>query len=138
MILLLSIFYQGVPAFSPPQDDIVAELTEIESKLAEIAPDASEATALTARQEELQKQQATIEKSFLSKPPAPGAREAGIGPALMGSIWVCIGCSVFFLPLGVGTAIYLEEFKPRNKFLRWLSDMLQLNISNLAGVPSIV
>ncbi len=135
---MLSIFYQGLPAFNPPQDDIVAELSEIESKLADVVPDSSEARALTAREEELQKLQATINKSFLSKPPAPGSREAGIGPALMGSIWVCVGCSVFFLPLGVGTAVFLEEFKPRNKFLRWLSDMLQLNISNLAGVPSIV
>lgn len=135
---MLSIFYQGLPAFSPPQDDIVAELSEIESKLVDIAPDASEARELSARQEELQKLQKTIDKSFLTKPPAPGAREAGIGPALLGSIWVCVGCSVFFLPLGVGTAVYLEEFKPRNRFLLWLSDMLQLNISNLAGVPSIV
>ena len=56
----------------------------------------------------------------------------------MGSIWVCVGCAIFFLPLGVATAIYLEEFKPRNKILRWFSGILQLNISNLAGVPSIV
>ena len=135
---MLSIFYKGAPAFSPPQDDVVAELSEIKSKLASIGPDSSDAQELTARQTELQELQETIDKSFLSKPPAPSAREAGIGPALLGSIWVCIGCSVFFLPLGVGTAIFLEEFKPRNKFLRWLSDMLQLNISNLAGVPSIV
>lgn len=135
---MLSIFYQGIPAFNPPQDDIVSELAEIESKLASVTPDSPDAQELTARQSELQEAQETIDKSFLSKPPAPSAREAGIGPALLGSIWVCAGCTAFFLPLGVGTAIFLEEFKPRNKFFRWLSDMLQLNISNLAGVPSIV
>ena len=96
---MLSIFYQGLPAFNPPQDDIVAELSEIENKLADIAPDSSEARELTSREEELQKLQATINKSFLSKPPAPGSREAGIGPALLGSIWVCVGCTVFFLSL---------------------------------------
>ena len=64
--------------------------------------------------------------------------EAGIGPALMGTLWVCVGCGLFALPLGIGTAILLEEFKPVNKFLRWIHTLVQLNITNLAGVPSIV
>ena len=74
---MLSIFYKGAPAFSPPQDDVVAELSEIKSKLASIEPDSSDAQELTARQTELQELQETIDKSFLSKPPAPSAREAG-------------------------------------------------------------
>lgn len=135
---MLSIFYRGVPAFSPPKDDIVAELAEIDTELSSVEPESEEAQELQAKADELQEFKQTIDKSFLTKAPAPSAREAGIGPSLMGSIWVCIGCSVFFLPLGLGTAIFLEEFKPQNRILRWLSDMLQLNINNLAGVPSIV
>jgi phosphate transport system permease protein len=45
---------------------------------------------------------------------------------------------LFCLPLGIGTAVFLEEFKMTNPWLRRLSSLLQLNISNLAGVPSIV
>ena len=42
------------------------------------------------------------------------------------------------LPIGVGTAIFLEEFQPRNRWLRYFHGLVQLNINNLAGVPSIV
>ena len=80
----------------------------------------------------------TSSSHFFTNPPAPEATEAGIGPSLQGSIWVCCGCALFCLPLGIGTAIFLEEFKPTNRWLRRLSSLLQLNISNLAGVPSIV
>ena len=142
LILLLSIFYKGLPAFHPPVEDIVVELQELETRLATLESaqplDLSAIDDLKSRQDELNELQSVVNTTFFSKPPSPSAREAGIGPALMGSIWVCIGCAVFFLPLGVGTAVFLEEFKPRNKFLRWLSGILQLNISNLAGVPSIV
>ena len=53
---------------------------------------------------------------------------------LLGSIWVCAICALIALPLGVGTAIYLEEFAKRTRFTR----IVQTNILNLAGVPSIV
>jgi phosphate transport system permease protein len=59
---------------------------------------------------------------------------AGIRAPLMGSIWVCAVCGLITLPLGVGTAIYLEEFAPRNRVTRFI----ETNIRNLAGVPSIV
>lgn len=142
LILLLSIFYKGLPAFSPPTEDIAAAIVELDAQLdglkaADSVDDAAIAV-LEKQKAELNESQEVIAKSFLTKPPAPGARESGIGPSLMGSIWVCIGCAAFFLPLGVGTAIFLEEFKPQNKVLRWLAGILQLNISNLAGVPSIV
>lgn len=75
---------------------------------------------------------------FLNRPPSPNPDEAGIGPALWGTVWVCTGCALFALPLGVGTAIFLEEFKPRFALLRWFHAIIQLNISNLAGVPSVV
>ena len=75
---------------------------------------------------------------FLTSPPSRHAEQAGIGPALMGSIWICLVCAVVALPLGVGTAIFLEEFRPRNRTVKKLHGFIQLNITNLAGVPSIV
>ncbi len=75
---------------------------------------------------------------FLKETPKSDPAAAGIGPALWGSIWVCLGCALFALPLGVGTAVFLEEFKPTGKFLRFCRGVIQLNITNLAGVPSIV
>ncbi len=75
---------------------------------------------------------------FLSNSPSPYPEEAGIYPALFGTIWVCVVCAVFALPIGVGTAVFLEEFRPTQRFLRWLHGFVQLNISNLAGVPSVV
>lgn len=76
---------------------------------------------------------------FLSgKPSASEPAEAGMGPALWGSIWVCTFCALFALPLGIGTAVFLEEFKPANRYLGFAQSLVQLNITNLAGVPSIV
>ena len=79
-----------------------------------------------------------LNSNFLTAAPGPDPISAGIGPALQGTVWVCTVCAVFCLPLGIGTAIFLEEFQPRNIWLRRLSGLLQLNINNLAGVPSIV
>ncbi len=60
--------------------------------------------------------------------------DAGIFAALIGSLWVLGMTAAFTIPLGVGTAVYLEEFANKNR----LSRLIQLNISNLAGVPSII
>jgi phosphate transport system permease protein len=59
---------------------------------------------------------------------------AGIRGALMGSFYMLLVTVVLALPIGVSAAIYLEEFAPRN---RW-SDLIEVNINNLAAVPSIV
>ena len=59
---------------------------------------------------------------------------AGIGGAVMGSFYTLIVTLLLSFPLGVAAAIYLEEFAPRN---RW-TDMVEININNLAAVPSIV
>jgi phosphate transport system permease protein len=75
---------------------------------------------------------------FLKDVPSRRAEKAGIGPAMWGSIWVCVICALTALPLGVGTAILLEEYKPRRAWARRLHGFVQLNITNLAGVPSIV
>ncbi len=72
---------------------------------------------------------------FLESPPSSNYPErAGIYPALMGTIWLMGLILILTVPLGIGSAIYLEEFAPRNGFTR----IIQLNITNLAGVPSIV
>jgi len=63
---------------------------------------------------------------------------SGMSPAIIGSISICAVCAIAALPLGIGTAIFLEEFKPTNRYLRYLHGFINLNISNLAGVPSIV
>ncbi|TWU23192.1 Phosphate transport system permease protein PstA [Novipirellula galeiformis] len=75
---------------------------------------------------------------FVSSAPSATPSEAGIRPALFGSMWVCGVCALFALPIGVSTAIFLEEFKPRRRVMRWFHSFIQLNISNLAGVPSVV
>lgn len=59
---------------------------------------------------------------------------AGIRPALVGTIWVMGLVSVISFPFGVGAAIYLEEFAKKNRF----TSFIEVNISNLAGVPSVV
>ena len=76
--------------------------------------------------------------TLLSSSPEPDPSEAGLRPAIFGTIWVCVICALLTLPLGIGTAILLEEFKPRSKVAAWLYSIVQLNISNLAGVPSVV
>ena len=76
--------------------------------------------------------------TLLTSSPEPEPTEAGIRPAIYGTIWVCSVCALLTLPLGIGTAILLEEFKPRSRAAAWMYSVVQLNISNLAGVPSVV
>ena len=60
--------------------------------------------------------------------------EAGIGVAIVGSFIMMIVVLCLALPLGIATAIYLEEFAPKNR----VTDVIEVNINNLAAVPSIV
>jgi phosphate transport system permease protein len=71
---------------------------------------------------------------FLTNFPSRFPEQAGILAALWGSIWVVGLTALFSFPLGVGAAIYLEEYAPQNR----LTSFIRLNIANLAGVPSIV
>ena len=71
---------------------------------------------------------------FVNSYPSRKPEEAGIKAALWGTIWLMFMTAIFAVPVGIGSAIYLEEYAPRN----WLSRIIQINISNLAGVPSIV
>lgn len=68
--------------------------------------------------------------SYASRRP----ERAGIFAPLLGTTWVIVTTALFTVPLGVGTAVYLEEFAGQSRFSR----LVQLNIANLAGVPSIV
>ena len=71
---------------------------------------------------------------FLTSFPSRFPEQAGLLAALSGSIWVIGLTALLSFPLGIGAALYLEEYAPQN----WLTSFIQLNISNLAGVPSIV
>lgn len=79
-----------------------------------------------------------LDADFLSAPHSRFPDQAGIGPALWGTVWLCVTCGLLALPMGIGTAVLLEEYQPRHRFLRRLHAIIQLNITNLAGVPSIV
>ncbi len=71
---------------------------------------------------------------FLTRSNSYEAREAGIMAGLLGSLWLVGLTAIMSVPLGVGAAVYLEEYAKPTKLTRFI----QLNISNLAGVPSIV
>ena len=74
--------------------------------------------------------------AFITAPDASDNRPeaAGLGVAILGSFYMMIVVLVLALPIGVAASIYLEEFAPKN---RW-TDLIEVNISNLAAVPSIV
>ena len=71
---------------------------------------------------------------FITAAPSRFAGQAGIKVALFGTLWMMAFTALFSFPIGVGAAIYLGEYAPRH----WLTRLIQLNITNLAGVPSIV
>ncbi len=73
---------------------------------------------------------------FLTSPDASDQRPeaAGLGIALIGSAYMMIMVALICVPVGVASSVYLEEFAPKN---RW-TDLIEVNISNLAAVPSIV
>ena len=71
---------------------------------------------------------------FLNSFPSRKPEDAGIKAALWGTIWMMGFTAAFAVPIGLGAAIYLEEYAPRN----WFTRVIQVNIANLAGVPSII
>ena len=73
-------------------------------------------------------------RSFISGELRSLPGEAGIHQALRGTFWIGVFVVTIGFPLGVGAAIYMEEYAPRNRFTRFID----INIRNLAGVPSIV
>ena len=73
--------------------------------------------------------------SFISKSQSSEPLRAGVRTAIFGSLWVVAITILFSFPIGVGAAIYLEEYAHKERFLNRL---IQTNINNLAGVPSII
>ena len=72
--------------------------------------------------------------AFVQSPLRSDPEEAGIRQALQGTLWLAVITAVVAFPLGIAAAIYLEEYAPRSRF----TSFIDLNIRNLAGVPSVV
>ncbi len=72
--------------------------------------------------------------SFLSSFPSRKPEEAGLLSALVGSIWLIALTAIISFPVGVSAALYLEEYAVKNRF----TELIEINIANLAGVPSII
>jgi len=76
---------------------------------------------------------------FLTSYPSRFPQRAGVLPAIVGTFYVMLLTALFSFPIGVGAAIYLEEYAEKGGFgVAWFSRLIDLNISNLAGVPSII
>ena len=71
---------------------------------------------------------------FLTGYPSRKAEKAGILPALVGSVYLISLAAAMALPVGVGAAVYLEEYGGRSRLAR----LIEVNIANLAGVPSVI
>jgi len=76
-----------------------------------------------------------IDGILLTEPSSSLPERAGAGPAILGTIYMMVLLLVMVVPVGVGTAVYLEEYANRE---RWYNRLLEINIQNLAAVPSIV
>lgn len=72
---------------------------------------------------------------FTNPPSTVDVSNAGFRPALIGSLMLMAGVILFVVPIGVGAAIYLEEYADRTK---WFNRVIELNLQNLAAVPSII
>jgi phosphate transport system permease protein len=77
---------------------------------------------------------AALDWDFLNSFPSRKAEDAGILPALVGSLYLIVMAAVMAIPVGVGAAIYLEEYERRGR----LANVIEVNIANLAGVPSVI
>jgi phosphate transport system permease protein len=76
-----------------------------------------------------------ITPSFFTNGPASSPEDSGIQPAIYGTLWLMFVCAAFIIPVGVATAVYLEEYADRE---RWYNRLIEVNIQNLAAVPSII
>jgi phosphate transport system permease protein len=77
----------------------------------------------------------TLSWHFINNFTSISADKAGIQAALWGTIWLMGVCALFIVPVGIATAVYLEEYADQR---RWWNRLIELNIQNLAAVPSIV
>lgn len=76
-----------------------------------------------------------INWDFLTRPMSSVALNAGVRTAILGTLWVTLLTALFAIPIGVFAAIYLEEYADQRT---WYNKLIQTNINNLAGVPSII
>jgi phosphate transport system permease protein len=76
-----------------------------------------------------------VDAILLTEPPSADPDRAGARPAILATIYIGVLLILFTVPLGVGTAVYLEEYANKE---RWYNRLLEVNIQNLAAVPSIV
>ena len=74
-------------------------------------------------------------ETLLTQPPSSDPEIAGARPAILATLYIGVLLLLFVVPIGVGTAVYLEEYADRT---RWYNRVLEINIQNLAAVPSIV
>lgn len=72
--------------------------------------------------------------SFLTSYPSRKPEQAGILSAWAGTLWIMMTTALLAIPLGIGSGIYLEEYARKNRF----TDFIEINIANLAGVPSVI
>jgi phosphate transport system permease protein len=77
---------------------------------------------------------AQLNLAFLTKFPSSRAENAGVYSAWVGSLIVIMVTASVAVPLGIGAAVYLEEYAKKN----WFADFIEVNVTNLAGVPSII
>jgi len=71
---------------------------------------------------------------FLTAVPKEAMTAGGVGPAIVGTLYLVVGAILFALPLGVACAIYLTEYSPKS----YVVNIIRMSINNLAGVPSVV
>jgi phosphate transport system permease protein len=79
-----------------------------------------------------------LDWQFLTSPHSRFPEEAGLYPALVGSIMMMLVIVVSAFPVGVAAALYLEEYAPDSGLLGRFVELIEMNIANLAGVPSVV
>lgn len=75
-----------------------------------------------------------IDWKFITSLPSRKPENAGIYTALLGTVWILVLTAIISIPLGVAAGVYLEEYGKKNR----LASLLEINITNLAGVPSII
>jgi phosphate transport system permease protein len=110
--------------------DLVESLTSRDQIEAEIASAGFQADNPAAQPEF----RAWLNWQFVVSPQSDVPELAGVRTAILGSLWLMLITVLFAFPVGVGAAIYLEEFARPNR----LNRLIQTNINNLAGVPSII
>lgn len=111
---------------------------EVESEVAALNEErwteAVEAGETEGFQEARIQMRSWVSRGFLTRPQSPRPEIAGVRTAILGSLWVVAITAIFSLPVGVGAALYMEEYAVDNR----LNRLIQTNINNLAGVPSII